>query len=155
VPTYAYISSRYIAWPQVNGQKVRGDEAGLGETVGLISRSPGPVEIKLRRGGEEIVKRVTPRVNADTGRASIGVQMAAHIEVRNRRKVLFVVLGWWRTDLTGEGSEGPALTLASFATPYRTTTTAGGHAQGQEPPGGAAVHGAGAGGHAQGGHGLA
>ncbi len=94
VPTCAYISLHYIALLQVNGQKVRGDEAGLGETVGLISRSPGPVEIKLRRGGEEIIKRVTPRVNADTGRASIGVQMAAHIEVRNRRKALFVVLGW-------------------------------------------------------------
>jgi hypothetical protein len=66
---------------QVNGQKVTGDEAGLGETVSLISKSQGPVEIKLRRGGQEIVKKVTPRTNTDTGRSSIGVQMAAHIEV--------------------------------------------------------------------------
>lgn len=69
---------------QVNGQKVTGDEAGLGETVGLISKSEGPVEIKLRRNGQELVKKVTPRVNPDTGRSSIGVQMAAHIEVRAR-----------------------------------------------------------------------
>lgn len=76
---------------QVNGQKVTGDERGLGETVSLISQSPGPVEIKLRRGQQELVKRVTPKVNPDTGRSSIGVQMAAHIEVCGGKRVLYIL----------------------------------------------------------------
>ena len=68
----------------VNGQKVSGDEAGLGNAVSLISQSGGqPVELKLRRSGAEITKSVTPAFNADTGRRSIGVQMAAHIEKIN------------------------------------------------------------------------
>lgn len=66
----------------VNGKAVKGDESGLGEAVSLISQTNGqPVELKLKRNGQEIVKTVTPRVNPDTGRSSIGVQMAAHIEV--------------------------------------------------------------------------
>jgi len=57
----------------VNGQKVTGDEKGLNGAVSLISQSAGePVELRLRRRGEEITKMVTPRINPDTGRSSIG-----------------------------------------------------------------------------------
>ena len=57
----------------VNGQKVSGDEKGLNGAVSLISQSAGePVELRLRRKGEEITKMVTPRINPDTGRSSIG-----------------------------------------------------------------------------------
>lgn len=68
----------------VNGQKVTGDEKGLNSAVNLISQSAGgPVELQLRRAGSELTKTVTPRINPETGRSSIGVQMAAHIEKVN------------------------------------------------------------------------
>lgn len=65
----------------VNGHKVSGDEKGLNGAVSLISQSNGqPVELQLRRKGVELLKTVTPQLNPETGRNSIGVQMAAHIE---------------------------------------------------------------------------
>ena len=64
----------------VNGKTVTGNEGGLNNAVTLIAQSgPDSVELDLKRQGEVIHKSIKPRVSP-TGRASIGIQMAAHVE---------------------------------------------------------------------------
>lgn len=64
----------------INGKSMKGDEKGLVEAVNTISSSGGkPLEMELNRNGKVITKTVMPRTDA-TGKSSIGILMASHIE---------------------------------------------------------------------------
>lgn len=73
----------------VNGQKVSGDERGLNGAVSLISQAAGePVQLRLLRKGEEITKTVTPRINPDTGRSSIGTCFISPVPILDEGSIL-------------------------------------------------------------------